>query len=108
MERQHDEQLRGTVDHDRQHARAAVIVDAAWVHERKLQFAAFLEHLRATDPTFAEASACYPSDEGEWHAATYLLTGMSRRMVCPRYSRALRAVDQPGHSRARAPPPAVE
>ena len=39
------------------------------------RFARWLEHLRAADPEFAEASALHPNDEGEWQAAVYLLIG---------------------------------
>ena len=35
----------------------------------------WLEHLRAADPAFAEASALHPDDEGDWQAAVYLLIG---------------------------------
>lgn len=39
------------------------------------QFGLWLEQLRSSDPTFAEASTIYPDDMGEWQAAIYLLTG---------------------------------
>jgi hypothetical protein len=34
----------------------------------------FIDHLRAQDPAFAEASVLHPDDMGEWQAAVYLLT----------------------------------
>jgi hypothetical protein len=42
---------------------------------RAARFDAFLDQLRAGDPSFAEASALYPGDMDEWQAAVYLLTG---------------------------------
>ena len=42
---------------------------------RAERFAAFVEALRAGDPAFAEASALYAPDMGEWQGAVYLLTG---------------------------------
>ena len=43
--------------------------------DRAARYGAWLEHLRAGDPAFAEASALYPADMSEWQAAVYLLTG---------------------------------
>jgi hypothetical protein len=40
-------------------------------------FKVWLEHLRAQDPPFANASVVYPDDMGEWQAAVYLLTASS-------------------------------
>ena len=42
------------------------------------RFRTWVEELRASDQTFAEASALYPPDLGEWQAAVYLLTGCYR------------------------------
>jgi hypothetical protein len=35
----------------------------------------FIDQLRARDPAFAEASALYEDEMGEWQSAVYLLTG---------------------------------
>jgi hypothetical protein len=43
--------------------------------DRAQRFERWLEHLRSDDPGFAEASALYPDDMGEWQAGGYLLTG---------------------------------
>lgn len=43
--------------------------------DRSQRFKRRLEHLRSGDPSFAQASALYPDDMGEWQAAVYLLTG---------------------------------
>ena len=43
--------------------------------DRGARFQAWLDHLRAGDPVFAEASRLYPWDMTEWQAAVYLLTG---------------------------------
>jgi hypothetical protein len=43
--------------------------------DRAERYGAWLEHLRAGDPAFAEASALYPRDMSEWESAVYLLTG---------------------------------
>jgi hypothetical protein len=40
-------------------------------------FKVWLEHLRAQDPPFAQASVVYPDDMGEWQGAIYLLTASS-------------------------------
>jgi hypothetical protein len=40
-------------------------------------FKVWLEHLRAQDPPFAQASVVNPDDMGEWQAAVYLLTTSS-------------------------------
>lgn len=42
---------------------------------RARNFSRWIDHLRASDPAFAEASALYPDDMDEWQAAAYLLTG---------------------------------
>lgn len=47
----------------------------AHMRDRADRFAVWLEWLRAGDPAFAEASALYPEDMGEWQAAVYLLSG---------------------------------
>jgi hypothetical protein len=43
--------------------------------DREARFKLWLDQVRAGDPAFAEASALYPWDMGEWQAAVYLLTG---------------------------------
>jgi hypothetical protein len=47
----------------------------ARAREREERFGAWLERLRASEPAFAEASALYPADMGEWQSAVYLLSG---------------------------------
>ena len=42
---------------------------------RAERYSDWLAHLPAGDPAFAEASALYPPDMGEWQSAVYLLTG---------------------------------
>ncbi|HTW41333.1 MAG TPA: hypothetical protein VMD79_03360 [Solirubrobacteraceae bacterium] len=43
--------------------------------KRVERHAAFVAHLRARDPVFAEASALHGPDNAPWQAAVYLLTG---------------------------------
>jgi len=47
----------------------------AQLRERDARFQLWLEHLRAGDPAFAEASALQSWDSTEWQSAVYLLTG---------------------------------
>ena len=47
----------------------------ARTRDRDARFQAWLDHLRASDPVFAEASVLYPWDMSEWQGAVYLLTG---------------------------------
>jgi hypothetical protein len=47
----------------------------ARMRDRADRFALWIQQLRAGDPAFAEASALYPDDMGEWQSAVYLLTG---------------------------------
>jgi len=46
----------------------------ARARDRSQRFNRRLEHLRSCDASFAQASALYPEDMGEWQAAVYLLT----------------------------------
>lgn len=43
--------------------------------DRTARYDAWLAHLCASEPGFAEASAVYPADMNEWQSAVYLLTG---------------------------------
>jgi hypothetical protein len=43
--------------------------------ERRERYRQFLEGLRASDPSFAEASVLQADDMNEWQGAVYLLTG---------------------------------
>jgi hypothetical protein len=60
--------------------------------ERAVCFQAWLDHLRAGDPGFAEASLLQPWDMSEWQASVYLLTG------CDEVWRALGAAVLAEHS----------
>jgi hypothetical protein len=40
-----------------------------------VRFQAWLDHLRAGDPAFAEVSVLYSWDASEWQSGIYLLTG---------------------------------
>lgn len=55
----------------------------ARLRERANRFGAWLEQLRSGDPAFAEASALYPDDMGEWQTAVYLLTDCDRVWIAP-------------------------
>ena len=47
----------------------------ARARDRAERYGVWLEHLRGSDPTFAEASALYPLDMSGWQSAVYLRAG---------------------------------